>query len=103
MQHHGLSMAGRLAQPHVPWNHSFENFSGEISKDLVPDLSGHACAAIEHCENDATDAESRVEAFADELDRLQELREAFERIELALERYQDGIGRDQSIDRQKPE
>ena len=48
-------------------------------------------------------AEARVERRADLLDRLQELAQALQGEEFALERHQDRIGRRHGVDRQQVE
>ena len=51
----------------------------------------------------AIDGEVGIEVVADEVDRGQQLAEAFERVVLALERDQDRVGGGQGIDGQQPQ
>ena len=56
-----------------------------------------------HREHDAVDAELGIERRLHLLDGLDELRQTFEREELALQRHQDRVGGGHRVDRQKIE
>src|SRR5919197_207664 len=103
VQHDRLAVAGRLAEPYVAWNHRLENFAWEVTTDFVTDLQREARPAIEHREHDSFDREPRVESLANELHRLQQVRQSLERIELALQRDQHAIGCREGVDRQQAE
>ena len=71
--------------------------------DLLADLDGHAGAAIEHGQYDPSDVETRIQSFSNELDRLQQVREPFERVELALQGNDHPIGSDKGVYREEPQ
>ena len=76
---------------------------GKYRWTSVAHLGRHARAAVEHRQHDPADSEARVESFPDELDRLQQLREPLERVELALQRNEHPIGRDERVDGEEPQ
>jgi hypothetical protein len=99
VEHYRFSMARCFRESDVARNHRLEDLAGKVTMNFVPDLLGHTGPTIEHRQHDAFDAEPRIESFADEFDSSKQVREALERIELALKGYEDFIGRDQGIDR----
>src|SRR5215468_597224 len=71
--------------------------------DFLPDLQGHTGAPIKHGEHDASDVKRGVQPLAYEPDRLEQVGESLERIELALERNDHALGSDERVDREEPE
>src|SRR5436190_1682370 len=103
VEHHGLAMAWGLAEPNVPRDHRLEDFAREVTLHLVPHLQSEARPPIEHREHDPLDCEPWVQPLAHEFHRLEEVRQTFECIELALQRHQYAIRRRQGVDGQQPE
>src|SRR5262245_16613724 len=84
VQHHRLAVARRLCQTNVPRNDRIEDLPGKVAIDLFADLERQAGSAVEHGEHDALDIEARVQPLSNEFHRLEEVSQAFERVELAL-------------------
>ena len=60
-------------------------------------------ARVDHRQQDAADAERRVEPPADQVDRLHQLAQPFERVVLRLHRHEHAIGGRERVHRQRPE
>src|SRR5215475_5701646 len=101
MQHYGAPMTGCLRQPDVPRDDGLKDLTGKEPLNLVTDLERETRPPIEHREQDAHDVEIRVQSLADELDGLDQVRQALERVELALHWNEDPIRRSKSVDRQE--
>src|SRR5437773_455013 len=101
VEHHGLAMTWGLAEPNVPRDHRLEDFAREVTLHLVAHLQSEARPPIEHREHDPLDCEPWVQPLAHEFHRLEEVRQTFECIELALQRHQYAIRRRQGVDGQK--
>src|SRR5215467_3652570 len=91
VQHDRLAMARSFAEPDVAWNDGLEDLSRKVALDLIADLQRKTRASIEHREHDPLDREPRIQALAHELHGLQKMRQALERVELALQRYEHTI------------
>src|SRR5262245_44049615 len=87
VQHHRLAVARRLSQTNVPRNNRIEDLPGKVAIDFFADLERQAGPAVEHGEHDALDIEARVQPLSNELHRLEEVSQAFEGVELALQRH----------------
>jgi len=74
-----------------------------VLPDLLHHLLGEPGATVVHGEQDAPDAESRVEVRPHEVHVPQQLAQTFERVVLALDRDQQGVGRRERVDGQEPE
>ena len=96
-------MARRFCEPNVPRDDRIENLPREISIHLVANLESKARSAVEHCEHNAFDVETGVQPLTNEPYGLEEVRQTFERIKLALERDKSAIGGHEGIDREKAE
>lgn len=94
-------MAWCFCESDVAGDNGFENLPGKVAMDFVPDLLGHTRSAIEHRQHDAFDAEARIEPLPDQFDCPKQVREAFERVELALQWDEYLVRRNQGIDREK--
>src|SRR4030095_1931207 len=103
MKHDWLAVAGGLREPDVTRNHRVEHLPGKVSIHLVTNLERKARPSVEHRKHDACDLEARVEALTDELQCLEQVRETFERVELALEWDEHAIGSGQRVDGEKAE
>ncbi len=69
--------------------------------DFVADLQREARASVEHRQDDAKDFEASVESLPYELDGLDEVGQALERVELALQRNEHPIGSGERVDSQE--
>src|ERR1051326_1524177 len=98
-----LPVARALAQAHVARDDGVKQQLGKMLADLVGDLVREVVPDIEHREQDAFEMEAGVQLALDELDRLEERREPFERVVLALQRHEDGIGRGERVQREQAE
>src|SRR5919108_1267652 len=88
MKHDWLTVTWRLRQPNVARNHRVEDLAREVTMDLIANLLRDTGPTVEHRQDDAFDSESRVQTLSDQLDGPEQVREPFERIELALKRDQ---------------
>src|SRR5690348_15781308 len=79
-----FSEARRLAEADIARDHRAVDPVREKLPGLVGDLLGQVDARVEHREQDALDAQARVQVFLDELDRPHELGQSLERVVLAL-------------------
>ena len=67
---HGLAEGRRLGEPDVARNHGFEHPVSEMLADVVDDLSSEVSPLVEHRQDDAFEASSRVEGVAHPLDGI---------------------------------
>ena len=70
---------------------------------VVGDLVGEIVARVVHGQHDAVDGEAGIERLLHLIDGLEQLRQSFEREELALQRHQDRVRRRHRIDGEKIE
>src|SRR4029450_3954772 len=103
VQHHRLAVARLLRQTNVPRNDRVEDLSGKVAIDFFADLERKACPAVEHREHDALHVEAGVQPLSNQLHRLEEVSQTLERVELALERDENPVGRHQRVDGQETE
>ena len=71
--------------------------------NLLLDLRREACSPVDHREEDAADAELRIEPAPDQLDGLKKLRQPLERVVLGLHRHEHAVRGSERVDRQRPE
>src|SRR5262245_14454097 len=103
VQHDRPAVAGRFREADVARNDGVEHLPWKVSIHLFSDLEREARSPIEHREQDAQKVEPRIQLLSNELHGLLEkMRQSLERVELALQRNQHSIGRDESVDREKP-
>src|SRR5690606_27185537 len=95
--------AWRLREPDVPGDDAAEDATPEVLLRLVRDLAREVEPLIEHREQDALDLEARIQALLDEANRVEQLGEPFERVELALDRDKHRVGGRQRVERQEAE
>ena len=70
---------------------------------VLRDLPAEIESGVIHCEKDAINSQVRIEILLDQLDRIQQLADPFERVVLALDRDDDSIGGSQGVQRQEAE
>src|ERR1051326_8205746 len=95
--------AGRLGEANAAGNHGLEHFVLEKLLQVGRDLLGEVVPVVEHRQQNPSDFQRVLEAFADPVDRVPQLGHAFQREKLALDRDQDGVGRHQGVQRQQVE
>ena len=74
-----------------------------MGADVVGNLARKVRPLVVHGQEHAPDLEHRIQGDLHPLDRLHQVRDAFEREILALDRDQDLVGRAQAVQRQEPE
>ena len=72
-----------------------------MTAHLVGDLVGELRAPVVHREQDRRDVQARVEVSAHEVDVVEQLTEAFQRVVLTLDRDQHLVRRDERVDREQ--
>src|SRR2546425_2155593 len=103
MEHHRLAVARGFAEADVPGDHRVEDLPREVALDLVPDLEREARPPLEHGQDDAQDPELGIQPLTHELDRLEQMRQPLEGVELALQRHENPAGGGQGVDGQQAE
>ena len=83
----------RLCKPDVSRDRGLEHLRAEVLSCLVRHLLREIQAPIVHREQNPFDLESRVRPALDEPNRVEELRQALQRIELALNRNEHAVSR----------
>ena len=94
-------MAGCFRQSNAARDHGVEDRWPEVRANLGGNLRRQVRAGVEHREDDAAHRERRVQVVAHQVDRRDQLREALERVVLALHGDQHGVGRRQRVHREK--
>src|ERR1035438_1439131 len=90
-------------QAHAARNDRLENLILEELSQIVGDLPRQVGAVVEHGQQDSSDLQRMLERFADAVDRVHELGDAFERKKLTLDRHQNRVGREQGVQCQQVE
>ena len=80
----GFSVGGCFRHAHIARDHRVVDLRAHELADIGDNLIREVVARIEHRQNDAVDRQTRIQRRANLLDRLQKLRQTFEREELAL-------------------
>src|SRR5215510_6496647 len=88
---HRLAVGRRLGDAHIARDHGVVDLGSHELPDVGDDLVGQIVAAVKHGQHDAVDRQVRIERSLHLLHGLQQLRQTFEREELALQRHQDRI------------
>lgn len=94
----GFAEAGGFREADAAGDDGVEDLVAEVFPEVVGDLAGEVGAVVEHGEQDAFDGEIVLKSFADALDCVDKLGDAFERKEFALDGDDDGVGGDQGVD-----
>ncbi len=84
-------------------NHRVVHLVAHVGANVGHHLPRQAVARIEHRQHDAVDGERGIERAPHLIDGGQQLGQAFEREELALQRHDHGVCRGERIDRQQVE
>ncbi len=79
-------MTWSLGQANVSWNHRSEYLSAEEAAQVGGNLARERGALVVHGEQDAFDAQRRIERAANAHERVQQFGDAFERVIFALDR-----------------
>ena len=103
VENHGHAVTGRLAQPDVAGYHGLVNLVAEELANVAAHLLAEIRALVVHREQHAFDAKGGIERNAYAFDRRHQLGDPLEREVLAIERNQDGVGRDETVERQQAE
>ena len=94
-------MARRLGKPHRARDPGAGDKLWEVLADLVHDLHRKAVPPVLHSQDDRQYLELLVEPGPDRFERVQELRQALERVVLALDRDDDPIAGSERVDREE--
>src|SRR5882724_6934160 len=82
---HRLAVGRRLGDAHVARDHGVVDLAAHELPHVGDNLVRQIVARVEHGQHDAVDRQVRIECRAHLLHRLQQLRQTFEREELALQ------------------
>src|SRR5262245_44579462 len=96
-------MAGCLGEPHAARNDGLEYLIGEELLEIVGDLARQIGPVIIHSEQNAFDSQVVLKRISDSIDSVEQLRDALQGEEFALNGNKDGIGGDQGVQREKIE
>ena len=99
----GLAIAGRLRDADGARDGGLVNFVAKVFFDLVHHLHGQVEPLREHGEDHALDIQIRVILFADGFQGADELRQALQRIILALNGDQHAVAGTQAVEREQVE
>ena len=103
VEQHRLTMRRRFGHPHIARDDGRIDLLAEHAPHVLDHLVRQASALVVHGEHHAVDLELGVEPHPDLLDRAQELGQALEREELALQRHQHGVGSGERVNGQEIE
>src|SRR5689334_12573303 len=93
-----FSEAGRLSEADASRNNGSKDFFFEELAEVGLDLAGQVGAVVVHRQEDAFDSQAGIEGLFEAVDCIDELRDAFEGKELALDGDKDGVGGDQGVE-----
>src|SRR5215212_46391 len=96
-------MARRLGQSDAARDDSVKHSAAEITAHLTDHVRRERRPGVVHGQNHARQPEFRIEVVAYEVDCREQLAQALERVVLALDRDQYGIGRGEGIDGDEPD
>ena len=97
------AVARRFGEADVARDHGVEDLVAEVRLELLADLRLQRDAGVEHDAQDADHLERRVEVGVHLLDRVDQVREAFEGEVLALHRHDDAVRARQAVQGQQAE
>lgn len=98
VEDYGLAEGRGFGESDVSGDDVFEDPGAEVVAGFRGDLSGEVEAGVVHGQEDAVDGEVRVYASLDQVDRVEELREAFEGVVLALYRDEQAVRGGEHVD-----
>jgi len=90
-------VTGGLGDSDIAWNHRVVDGLTKEPAGVRRDQIGQVVPSIKHGQYDSLQAKGRIQAALDHVDGANEAADALQRIELALERDQDGVGRYQCV------
>jgi hypothetical protein len=99
----GFPKARRLGQAHVARHGAAEHLRTEVLLRIIGHLSAQVEPRVVHRQQHAIEREWRIEVLLHEANGVQQLRDALERVVLALDRDDDAVGRRQHVQRDEPE
>ena len=103
VQHNRLPKARRLGETHVARDGDREHLRPEVLRGLVRHLLREIEPRVVHREKDAIDREGWVEVSLHEFHGIEELRQALERVVLALDRNEHAVGGREHVEGQQAE
>ncbi len=103
VEHDGHAVAGRFGQADIARNDGFKDLRAEKAAKVGGNLLGECGAVVVHREENAFDREGRIDRAAEAHEGVKKFCYTFERQELALNGYEDGVGCSQCIDGEKVE
>ena len=103
VQKNRFAVAGSFGQPDASRDYGFEDLVAKELLEVIGYLAGQVGPVIVHREKHAFHPKRVAEAIPDAIHRVEQLRDAFQRKELALDRDEDGIGRNERVQRQQVE
>src|SRR5690606_28961521 len=103
VQHDRLAETRRLRQPYVARDGGAVDAVAEVLLRLVRDLAREVQPLVEHRQQHTVYLQARIDVTLNETHRVQELRQPFQRVELALDRDQHGVRRGERVQRQQAE
>src|SRR5579872_927342 len=92
VEKHRLAMRRGFRNPHIARNDRLIDLLAQEAAHIGNDLRGEIVARVIHGEHDAVDHQARVQGAPHLIDRREELRQAFEREEFALQRHEHAVG-----------
>ncbi len=87
-----LAERRRLGQAHVARHGRVVDLAVEVRAHLAGHLLGQVLARVDHAQHDAVDRQAGVQRLGHQADRALQVRQALERVVLALHRHQHRVG-----------
>ncbi|CAN4028075.1 RNA polymerase sigma factor sigM, partial [Dysosmobacter welbionis] len=97
----GLAVAGRLAEAHVPGDHSGIDLAGEVVLHFLRHLQGQIGPPVKHGQQHAVQFQPGIQGPADDPHRVHQVTEALQSVVFALHRHQDGVRGAEGVQRQQ--
>ena len=96
-----LTETGRFGQANTAGDYGFEDLLSEKLFKVGCNLPRQVCSVVEHGQDNSLNFEGVPETVPDPVDGVHELRDTLEGKKLALNRHDNRIGRDESIEGKK--
>ena len=96
-----LAVRRRLRDAHIAWDHRLEHLRAKMPAHVRRDEVAKIVALVVHRQHHPVQFEPRVQRPLHALDCAHQLGQALQRVELALQRHQYRIGRDEGVDCQQ--
>jgi hypothetical protein len=94
----GFAETRGFREPDTAGNDRFEDLLAKETGEIGSDLPGQVRAVIVHRQQDAFNFERVVERSSNALNGIHQLRNAFQRKKLALDRHDDGVGSEKGVE-----